>query len=111
MLAEPRLHGPTGHDDGNHRQHRCRQDDAHQSLHPALFDVTDGEVLIDGVDVRDLDPDLLWSRIGLVPQKATFSRDHRIQPALRQSGCDRRGSVGALDIAQAADFVEESPGS
>src|SRR4051794_35989192 len=40
------------------------------NLVPRLFDVTGGEVYVDGVDVRDLEPELLWSRIGLVPQKA-----------------------------------------
>ena len=39
------------------------------NLIPRLFDATGGEVLMDGVDVRQLDPDALWSRIGLVPQK------------------------------------------
>src|SRR5690606_7558891 len=39
------------------------------NLIPRLFDVTGGAVLVDGVDVRELDPELLWSRIGLVPQK------------------------------------------
>src|SRR5690606_20998620 len=39
------------------------------NLLPRLFDVTGGAVLVDGVDVRELDPELLWSRIGLVPQK------------------------------------------
>src|SRR6267143_2036142 len=39
------------------------------SLVARLFDATAGTVLIDGVSVRDLDPEMLWSRIGLVPQK------------------------------------------
>ena len=39
------------------------------SLIPRLFDATGGSVTVDGVEVRDCDPDLLWSRIGLVPQK------------------------------------------
>ena len=39
------------------------------SLVARLFDATAGSVLIDGVSVRDLDPEMLWSRIGLVPQK------------------------------------------
>ena len=34
-----------------------------------LFDSTSGSVLVDGVDVRELDPDLLWSKVGFVPQK------------------------------------------
>jgi len=40
------------------------------SLIPRLFDATGGSVTVDGVEVRDCDPELLWSRIGLVPQKA-----------------------------------------
>ncbi|MET0432664.1 MAG: ABC transporter ATP-binding protein, partial [Cellulomonas sp.] len=40
------------------------------NLLPRLFDATGGAVLIDGVDVRELDPDTLWSKIGLVPQRA-----------------------------------------
>src|ERR1700738_4843979 len=39
------------------------------SLVARLFDATSGTVLIDGVGVRDLDPEMLWNRIGLVPQK------------------------------------------
>lgn len=39
------------------------------NLIPRLFDVTAGRVLVDSVDVREIDPDLLWSRIGLVPQR------------------------------------------
>ncbi len=39
------------------------------SLIPRLFDATAGAVLVDGVDVRDYDLDVLWDRIGLVPQK------------------------------------------
>ena len=39
------------------------------NLLPRLFDVTGGSVLVDGAEVRELDPDLLWGLIGLVPQK------------------------------------------
>ncbi|MCU1443373.1 MAG: multidrug transporter ATP-binding protein, partial [Cryobacterium sp.] len=39
------------------------------NLLPRLFDATTGSVLVDGVDVRELNPDLLWGHIGLVPQK------------------------------------------
>jgi len=39
-------------------------------LIPRLFDVTSGSVTLDGVDVREYDPDELWERIGLVPQRA-----------------------------------------
>jgi ATP-binding cassette subfamily B protein len=34
-----------------------------------LFDVTGGEVLVGGADIRQVDPNVLWNRIGLVPQK------------------------------------------
>ncbi|MEO6887044.1 MAG: ABC transporter ATP-binding protein, partial [Jatrophihabitantaceae bacterium] len=40
------------------------------SLIARLFDATAGSVRVDGVDVRELDPDILWGRLGLVPQKA-----------------------------------------
>ena len=40
------------------------------SLIPRLFDATGGSVTVDGVEVRECDPELLWSRIGLIPQKA-----------------------------------------
>src|SRR5262245_1910942 len=39
------------------------------NLVPRLFDVTGGAVRVDGVDVRDLDPEVLWAHIGLIPQK------------------------------------------
>lgn len=80
------------------------------NLLPRLFDATDGEVLVDGVDVRDLDPDLLWSRIGLVPQKA-YLFTGTIGSNLRYGNPDATDDDlwKALDIAQARDFVEELP--
>jgi ATP-binding cassette subfamily B multidrug efflux pump len=80
------------------------------SLMPRLFDVTDGEVLIDGVDVRDLDEDLLWSRIGLVPQRA-YLFTGTIASNLRYGNPEATDDElwRALDIAQAKDFVTELP--
>jgi ATP-binding cassette subfamily B protein len=79
-------------------------------LLPRLFDATDGEVLIDGVDVRDLDPDLLWSRIGLVPQKA-YLFSGTIASNLRYGNPDATDEElwQALETAQAKDFVSELP--
>jgi ATP-binding cassette subfamily B protein len=79
-------------------------------LMPRLFDVTDGQVLIDGVDVRDLDPDLLWSRIGLVPQNG-YLFSGTIASNLRYGNPDATDDDlwAALDIAQARDFVTETP--
>ena len=67
------------------------------SLICRLFDVTDGAVRIDGVDVRDYDIEQLWSTIGLVPQRGyLFSGTGRREPALRQGRRDRRRDVGGV---------------
>jgi ATP-binding cassette subfamily B multidrug efflux pump len=78
-------------------------------LMPRLFDVSEGSVLVDGVDVRDLDPDLLWGRIGLVPQKA-YLFSGTIASNLRYGNPDATDEDlwAALEIAQAKDFVSES---
>jgi ATP-binding cassette subfamily B multidrug efflux pump len=71
-----------------------------------LFDVTSGAVLLGGVDVRELDPDLLWHRIGLVPQRPhLFSGT--VASNLRYGRPDAKDDDlwSALEIAQAADFV------
>jgi ATP-binding cassette subfamily B multidrug efflux pump len=80
------------------------------SLLPRLFDASDGEVLVDGVDVRDLDPDLLWSRIGLVPQKA-YLFSGTIASNLRYGNpkATDKELWAALETAQAKDFVSELP--
>ncbi|UAL30374.1 ABC transporter ATP-binding protein/permease [Nocardioides rotundus] len=77
------------------------------NLIPRLFDATAGRVLVDGVDVRDLDPESLWSRIGLVPQKA-FLFSGTIASNLRYGKEDatEQEMWEALEIAQARDFVE-----
>jgi ATP-binding cassette subfamily B protein len=81
------------------------------SLVPRLFDVTAGSVLIDGVDVRDMDPEALWSRIGLVPQKA-FLFTGTVASNLRYGDPDADDDAlwAALEVAQARDFVEAMPG-
>ena len=81
------------------------------SLLPRLIDATEGEVLIDGVDVRRLDPDLLWSRIGYVPQRA-FLFSGTVATNLRFGKPDASDDElwAALEIAQAADFVRDMPG-
>ncbi len=76
------------------------------NLLPRLFDVTGGSVLIDGVDVRELDPDLLWGRIGLVPQKAYLFAG-TVATNLRYGNPDASDDElwAALETAQAAGFV------
>ena len=81
------------------------------TLLPRLVDATSGSVLVDGVNVRDLDADLLWSRIGLVPQKP-FLFSGTVASNLRFGKPDATDDElwAALEIAQAADFVRAMPG-
>lgn len=81
------------------------------NLLPRLFDVTGGTVLVDGVDVRDLDPDLLWSLIGLVPQKPyLFSGTVATNLRYGKPTATDEELWEALEIAQAKDFVSEMDG-
>lgn len=79
-------------------------------LIPRLVDVTHGAVLIDGVDVRELDPDDLWSSIGLIPQRP-YLFTGTIASNLRYGNTTATDDElrQALDIAQARDFVEAMP--
>lgn len=80
------------------------------SLLPRLIDVTGGAVLIDGVDVRDLDAEALWSRIGLVPQRP-YLFSGTVASNLRFGKPDATDDElwAALETAQAADFVRAMP--
>ena len=76
-----------------------------------LVDVTAGEVALNGVDVREIDPELLWSRIGLVPQKP-FLFSGTVGSNLRFADPDATDEQvqEALRIAQAESFVAAMPG-
>ena len=80
------------------------------SLIPRLFDATGGAVRVDGVDVRDFDPEELWDRIGLVPQKP-FLFSGTVASNLRYGDPDATDEQlwHALTIAQAMDFVAAMP--
>jgi ATP-binding cassette subfamily B multidrug efflux pump len=80
------------------------------NLLPRLFDATGGAVLIDGTDVRDLDPEVLWSRIGLVPQRA-FLFSGTVASNLRYGDPHATDDElwAALATAQADDFVRAMP--
>ncbi|GAB3561361.1 ABC transporter ATP-binding protein [Arthrobacter alkaliphilus] len=81
------------------------------NLLPRLFDASSGSVRIDGVDVRDLHPDLLWGHIGLVPQKPyLFSGTVRSNLLYGKPDATEEELWRALAIAQAQDFVEEMEG-
>ena len=77
------------------------------NLIPRLYDATAGTVLIDGVDVRSLDREVLWAQIGFIPQKAflfsgTVASNLRFGDAQATDEDLWRG----LEIAQGRDFVE-----
>jgi ATP-binding cassette subfamily B protein len=78
------------------------------NLIPRLFDATGGAVRVDGVDVREMDPDALWARIGLVPQKP-YLFTGTVASNLRYGKPDATDDElwHALEVAQAADFVRE----
>ena len=81
------------------------------NLIPRLYDVSGGEALVDGVDVRRLDPDALWSRIGLVPQRPyLFSGTVASNLLYGRPDATPEQMWEALRIAQAADFVEKLDG-
>ncbi|MDN3935386.1 ABC transporter ATP-binding protein [Arthrobacter sp. YD4] len=81
------------------------------NLMPRLFDATSGSVRIDGVDVRELHPDLLWGHIGLVPQKPyLFSGTVRSNLLYGKPDATEDELWQALAIAQAEDFVREMEG-
>jgi len=80
------------------------------NLIPRLFDATGGTVLVDGHDVRNIEPELLWSRIGLVPQKP-YLFSGTVASNLRYADPDATDDQlwAALQIAQAGDFVRAMP--
>jgi ATP-binding cassette subfamily B protein len=80
------------------------------NLIPRLFDVTAGTVQVDGTDVRDLELELLWSHIGLVPQKP-YLFSGTVASNLRFAKADATDDElwEALRIAQADEFVEAMP--
>ena len=81
------------------------------NLIPRLADATSGAVLVDGVDVRELQPDELWKRIGLVPQKP-YLFSGTVASNLRYGKPDATDDElwEALEVAQARDFVSAMAG-
>lgn len=80
------------------------------NLIPRLFDATGGSVKLNGVDVRDYDPEALWSQIGLVPQKAyLFSGTVASNLRYGKPDATEEEMWRALETAQARGFVEAMP--
>lgn len=77
------------------------------NLIPRLYDATSGQVLVDGVDVRDYTQDALRSKIGFVPQKAfLFSGTVSSNVGYGEDNASGAAIRKAVSIAQAAEFVE-----
>lgn len=80
------------------------------NLVPRLSDVTEGRVLLGGVDVRELDAQVLWDRIGLVPQRPyLFSGTVASNLRFGNPEADDEELWHALTVAQGRDFVAAMP--
>jgi ATP-binding cassette subfamily B multidrug efflux pump len=81
------------------------------NLIPRFFDVSNGAVLVDGVDVREQELEELWSGIGLVPQ-ISYLFGGTVASNLRLARPDASDADlwRALEVAQARDFVAAMPG-
>lgn len=78
------------------------------NLVPRFYDVTDGEVLIDGVNVKDYKLDFLYQKLGYVPQKAVmFSGTVKSNVSYGDSGKEKTDKLiqEAIKVAQAEEFV------
>ena len=81
------------------------------NLIPRFFDVSEGALYVDGVDVRSRPLERLWSRLGVVPQRAyLFSGTVASNLRFGKEDATDEELWHALDIAQARDFVEAMPG-
>jgi ATP-binding cassette, subfamily B, multidrug efflux pump len=81
------------------------------NLVPRFYDATRGAVLVDGVDVREMDRELLWSRLGIIPQRA-FLFGGTVATNLRFGNGSATDDElwHALEIAQGREFVAEMDG-
>jgi ATP-binding cassette subfamily B multidrug efflux pump len=80
------------------------------NLIPRLFDVTSGAVLVDGVNVREFEPEALWEKVGLIPQSPyLFSGTVASNLRYGDPNATEEEMWEALEIAQARDFVEAMP--
>lgn len=81
------------------------------NLVPRFYDVTDGEILVDGVDVRDYTQEALHNKIGYVPQKAfMFTGSVKENVAYGENGKEKPNDIKikeAIAVAQGTDFVEK----
>lgn len=82
------------------------------SLIPRFYDATEGEVLVDGVNVRDYTFDALYDKLGYVTQKTVlFSGTIRDNVLFGESAADKDGDnlKDAISLSQAQEFVDKLP--
>jgi len=81
------------------------------NLIPRFFDVTDGEVLVDGVNVKDFNLEFLYNKIGYVPQKAVMFGDSvRNNIDYGENGKQKKTDEEikkVIEVAQGKEFVEK----
>ena len=80
-------------------------------LIPRFYDATEGEVLVDGVNVKDLDLDTLYNKLGYVTQKAVlFSGSIKDNVFFGQSAAEENDEnlEAAIDLSQAKEFVDKT---
>ncbi len=76
------------------------------NLIPRLYDVTEGRVLVDGVDVRDYDPKVLNKKIGYVPQRGVlFKGTVKSNVNFGDNNADDDTIKSSISVAQASNFV------
>lgn len=83
------------------------------NLAARLYDATEGEVLLDGHNVKDYPFEVLYKKVGLIPQKATLFADtirDNVTFGDRHAKISEEDVMAALDIAQATEFVMKKEG-
>ena len=77
------------------------------NLIPRFYDTTEGEVLVDGVNVRDYKLDELYSKLGYVSQKAVMFSGTVESNLLFGAGADREKLQTAIEVSQSAEFISQ----
>ena len=82
------------------------------NLIPRFYDVTDGEIIIDGVNVKDYKLEYLHNKIGYIPQKAVIfsgSVSENVAYGKSDKKITKDNVVKAIEVAQGKEFVESMP--
>ncbi|MBE6035877.1 MAG: ABC transporter ATP-binding protein [Clostridiales bacterium] len=80
------------------------------NLIPRFYDVTEGQILVDGIDIRDIAQKHLRTAIGYVPQKGIlFSGTIESNLRFGNEAAEQQDLEDAADIAQSLDFITEKP--